>query len=259
MSEPAAEQKEPAVAAGKEQQQGGTEAVEPAAAAQIQRSPFMPGIDSPALSLLSFTQQLRSAEYLAYLAFFIACIIRFNYYISSVGSQLDAMGQTEDATYSTAFGLILPCGLFFNLGLGWALDRYGPVLGLTFVWLLAVLLSALSMVPVLPLQVVTFIVFTLFRGLNFCVMTVFISAVFSFQPLGSLVGMLTAVAGVIGLCNSALLAWALDTPDGVPNFQPVNAFLLAVMLACGLFPIWLARRAGLGSLLSALARGGKPA
>lgn len=226
------------------------------------RSPFMPAVDTASFTSLPFGKQLSTPIYLAYLVFFICCIVRFNFYISSVGAQLDAIGQAEaypggEAPYSQAFGYILPCGLFFNIAIGTLLDRYGPVLGLATLWLLAILLSILAMIPVLQLQVFTFIVFTAYRGLNFCVMTVFLSAIFGFKTLGSLVGVLTAVAGIIGLVNSALLSWALANPQGPAQFLQPNAFLLGLMLLCGLFPMWLARRTGVGSLLQAVRTGGK--
>jgi hypothetical protein len=235
-----------------EEEVGGARAVDagtvapPPSPAAAAHNPFFPGMDLDRLHALPLAKQLTTVEYGAFLAFFCVCLVRFNCYISTVSSQMDVLGQGPDAAYAKIFGFLLPCGFFFDIAIGGLLDRYGPVVGCACVWGTGTLVSVLALVPSLPLQQLTFVVFALFRGWIFCTMAVLLSSLYGFATLPPLIGVLTCVGGLVGLTSNAFNVWATTGVGATAergNYGPPNAALLALMLAAGAFPLWLARRA----------------
>jgi hypothetical protein len=79
-------------------------------------------------------------------------------------------------------------------------------------------------------------------------MSVYLSTVFGYKNLGSLVGVLTTVGGLIGLTQTPLLIWAYAAADpatpSTPNFTAPNLLMLALVVVAFAWPEWLARRAG---------------
>ena len=54
-----------------------------------------PPFDSAKLAPLSFRRQLLSREWLTFMAFFSVCILRFNFFIGTVDTQMTALGQVN--------------------------------------------------------------------------------------------------------------------------------------------------------------------
>lgn len=218
------------------------------------RSLFLPQIPTWKLQQLPLLKQMLQPEFIVYAIFFTATIIRFQFYIGTIHAQLEALHQTN-AVYTKLFGYVLPCGFFSVFAIGFILDHFGPVAGMSSLCALGLLLSILNLVPSLELQPLTFAVFATYRGFLFCNMSVYISTVFGFRYLGSLIGILTTLGGLMGLLQSPLLVWAYaagansnsgsgSTDEAQPDFTPPNLLMLSMMvIACG-WPVWLARRAG---------------
>ena len=236
--------------------QGG-EGAAAAAAAPGQEQPkppppppaFLPGLDTQRLQALPLLQQLTSAEYLGFLAYFCALALRFNYYLSSVATQLGAAGSAADVTlYINALGYLMPTlAIPAVLCAGYVLDAAGPLAGLTLLSCLATLLSALQMVPSLQLQGFTALVFVLFRGTLFSCLSVFLSLLFGFRTLSPLVGSVTCLSGVFSLLTSPLMQWGVAA-----GFAGPNALILALSALSLAFPMWMAVRGGHSSLWAAL-------
>ena len=209
--------------------------------------PFLPALTS--LHALPMWRQMASAEYLAFLAYFCALALRFNYYLASVAAQLGALGPPGSAgPYLDALGYLMPTlAIPAVLCAGGVLDRWGPLAGLTLLSSLATLLSALQLVPSLQLQGLTALVFVAFRGTLFSCLSVFLSVLFGFSSLSALVGVITALSGVFSLLSTPLVQWGL-----LGGFAAPNGLLLALSAASFAFPAWVAVRGGHANLLRAL-------
>jgi hypothetical protein len=225
---------------------------------------FLPAIDAGRLSSSPLLRQMASPEYVVYLLFFATAIVRFQFFIGSLSAQLDALGQV-DAEYSKLFGYILPAGAVSVIPIGAHLDAKGPVVGMAALVGLAVALSALNLVPSLPAQTITFVLFAAFRASLFCNMSVYLAAVFGYRNLGALVGLLTTVGGLIGMTQGPLLVWAYAAggggsggDDAPPDFLPPNLLMLGLTVAGIAWPLWLAHRAGAGPLWRLLCGRGAP-
>ena len=71
------------------------------------------GFDTARLHGCTFWQQLCSAEFVMFAAFFCGCMLRFNVFISSVHPQMEALGQSpagEVRALPAGLGLRLLCG-----------------------------------------------------------------------------------------------------------------------------------------------------
>ena len=168
-----------------------------------------------------------------------------------MATQLGAAGSAADATlYINALGYLMPTlAIPSVLCAGHVLDAAGPLAGLTLLSCLATLLSALQMVPSLPLQGLTALVFVLFRGTLFSCLSVFLSLLFGFRTLSPLVGMVTCLSGVFSLLTSPLMQWGV-----AGGFAGPNALILALSALSLAFPMWMAVRGGHSSLWAALVR-----
>ena len=216
--------------------------------------PFFPSLNIVHLQALSLPRQLLTLEYLGFLVYFSVLSLRFNYFLSTTTSQIDAMeGREEDL--GTALGFFMPTlAIPAVLLAGWFMGRWGPLAGMSLLSSLGVAVSALHMVPSPKLQYLTYILFVFFRGALFSALSVFLSVVFGFSTLGALVGTATAVAGIFSLLSTPLLSWGLAGDGG---FKYPNSLILALTIASFAFPMWMARRGGHKSLLKAIS-GGSP-
>jgi hypothetical protein len=129
------------------------------------------------------------------------------------------------------------------------MDRRGPLAGLVLLSSLSVVVSGLHMVPSPRVQVLTYLLFVLFRGALFSSLSVFLSILFGFPSLAATVGIATALGGVFSLISTPLISWALASNGA---FTSPNALLLALCCATFTFPVWVAHRGGHKSLLAAL-------
>ena len=217
-----------------------------AAAAAAGRGLEGGGFDVAALHALPFSAQLRTVEFCAFAAAFIAWMLRFNVFIGSVHPQMDALGQAPSGDYTRLFGTILPLGFFAQPAIGALLDTSGGTLsGLWALWALGVVFSCLNSWLPLAGQPASFVVFACFRGFLFTNMSSYCARVFGFRTLGRTIGTLVLLGGLVSLLQLALLPWAYaggSGGDGAADFSRVNALLLALCAATVALPLWLTLR-----------------
>ncbi|KAL3888287.1 hypothetical protein ACJMK2_000658 [Sinanodonta woodiana] len=109
------------------------------------------------------------------------------------------------------------------------------VLPLTIVSFLAVLLSALVLVPVQSLLYLIFIILTLFRSFLYSMAAAFLSAMFPSEYFGLLYGIMILCGGVFGFVQFALFTWA-ETYVEAPRHTDI--FLLCLVLVSFLHPLY---------------------
>lgn len=239
-------------------------AAEPSALALPPAAPPAPPLpigrwaDRPAaLASRSFIGQLLTRKWLAFTPFFAVCMLRYNVYLSSVDAQLTSLGQTG-SSYTVIVGIVLPLGIFVQLIVGPVLDRAGLPVAFIILWGLGVLTCILSLIPVLQLQVVTAVAFVAYRAFLFSVMTTYISRMFGYKNMGSLIGSVIICGGSFSMLATPLLVWALSARTS-GDFTGPNALVLALMLAMGAFPLWFWYHSALIAAHTAAKRGGQRA
>lgn len=186
--------------------------------------------------------ELFSMRWVLFTLWFCSNLLRFSYYLSSIGPALAAIEKAQTGSqvggdesrvveYLTIFGSILPLGALCVPFVGVFIDRvstHDSILAVIFVSLLH---SALSFVNVLEAQIATFFLFTLFRSIFFGVATTFAVKLFPPAALGRIYGFTTLVAAGISTLQYPLLDLGLEMDTG---FLVSNVLVCIMTIACGM-------------------------
>lgn len=180
-----------------------------------------------------FRQQVLSWRFIGAVIFTCINILKFNFFFISLNTVLKDLGDSGEA-YTQAFGWISLGGVFAVFVVGTVIDKYGIVAGFWGSNFTGILLSILTLIPSLKLQVVSFFVFVVFRSFLFSVPATFISNEFGFTNLGKLIGVTFMTAGATSFLAQPLLDLGLK-PEG-HDFYPPGGILLALTLLQSIFP-----------------------
>eukprot|EP01138_Halocafeteria_seosinensis_P005627 gb/GECG01005752.1/.p1 GENE.gb/GECG01005752.1/~~gb/GECG01005752.1/.p1 ORF type:complete len:615 (+),score=66.71 gb/GECG01005752.1/:1-1845(+) len=184
-----------------------------------------------------FREQLFTVRFFGGTVFTWINILKFNYFFVSLNSILRDFGD-EDGSYTQAFGWISLGGIFAVFVTGTIIDKYGIVGGFWGSNISGILLSVFTLIPVLQLQVVSFLVFVIFRSFLFSITAAFISSEFGFTNLGKLIGVTYFTGGAVGFLAQPLLQLGLHPSDSEGhNFNVPGAIMLALTLLQTIFPV----------------------
>jgi MFS family permease len=177
----------------------------------------------------SVPQQLCTFDFLLALTFASVHMVRCNFFIMTVDSFLFFLGDT-DAVYANIFSLVMPGGVFMVPFIEATVTRMGILNTLHFTNFLGVIFGVLLLVPSLPIQIITFVVFTCFRAYLYASLNNFIAQTFGLHTMGRIFGFVFTSAAILSLLQypAAVLA------NG--HFTVV----FAISLGIGFIPIFLA-------------------
>lgn len=188
----------------------------------------------PEEEIPTVAESLRRPEFVWITLWWGFNILRINYFIGTVNDQLDS------ETYSSVFFLLFPLGFVGMPFVGHALDTRGFFVVVTTVSLLGILYGILLMVPVLELQVVTFVTIALHRTALFSTSYAFIGRNFHHRIFGRVTGIANLFAAALGFLQYLLVFLAFDVFD--KDFVPTNVMCLVIGLAVCPFSVYLWRR-----------------
>jgi MFS transporter, LAT3 family, solute carrier family 43, member 3 len=180
----------------------------------------------------TFWEQLSSRGFTLFLIFHAIQMVRFSFYIGTAITQLSLMN--DPGKYANIFSIILPVGFFVQFLVGHLLDNYGNCMTITVQYVLSIVFSVLNLIPNLPLQILTFLIFICYRAFIFSNMSSYLIRRFGFKTFGKLVGIAVAAGGLASLLQIPLVLWAVSS-----SFFVVNLLLLSLTVVAGLFPLWL--------------------
>eukprot|EP01138_Halocafeteria_seosinensis_P005628 gb/GECG01005753.1/.p1 GENE.gb/GECG01005753.1/~~gb/GECG01005753.1/.p1 ORF type:complete len:545 (+),score=49.92 gb/GECG01005753.1/:1-1635(+) len=182
----------------------------------------------------TFREQVLTFRFLGGAAFTWINILKFNYFFVTLNIVLEEMGDT-DGTFTEVFGWISLGGLGAVFVTGTIIERYGLVGGFWGSNISGVLLSILSLIPVLELQILTFIVFVIFRSFLFSIAATFFASEFGIDNFGKLMGITFCIGGGFGFLSQPLLIMGLDSFDR--DFTVPGLIVLALTLIQTSFPV----------------------
>lgn len=139
--------------------------------------------------------QLFDWRYLGYLTLFISIVLRMNIILVTNSVVLEHMG--DDGSYARLMEYLLPVGFISSPFLGKFADVYGTVAGSAVLNLAGTIISALWMIPYLPLQGVQMVIFTLYKSCIYSMFFAFLADKFGFRFFGILAGFGGVVAGIV--------------------------------------------------------------
>jgi hypothetical protein len=192
-------------------------------------------------------QQMRSAHFALSMVFGCVHILKSNTYLG-MNKQLlerlgdgDAPGSRENGhLYTTMFVASLPLSSFSIPVIGWMLDKLpftSPSLcemsTFDVVNNLGILHSLLTLVPVLEVQLLSFLVFTFYRAFFFSLISTFNANTFGVNTIGTIQGTVYSTAGIVNLLQYPLLMATNDPGLGDGDFSYLNAAfaILCVLLS----------------------------
>jgi len=148
-----------------------------------------------------------------FVCFYLVHQLRCNLYLGSAKYMLRALGDSDDA-YMAIFTIVLSSAALYIPCISGAIDRLSLATSMQAVNGLALVQGLLTLVPSLPSQVVTFLVFTVLRAALYSLYTVYIARTFGGAKIGTMLGISYATGAVVNLAIPPITALVLVERDG---------------------------------------------
>ena len=190
----------------------------------------------PPLSHLTRRGQLLSDEYIALLAWFSVCVTPAQYYVLSIGWQLERKGD-DAGDYTRAFVILYAASAALAPIGGAVADKYG----VGFAQGLATALTGSSFVVLLsdslPAQIAGMTLYSVGRLFVFALFFSNIGRRFGFAHYGTLVGFGMLTSAVLSMLQYPMFTLAIDE-----SVDWVNASCAVAIAGCLPYTAWLSRR-----------------
>lgn len=190
----------------------------------------------PPLSHLTRRGQLLSDEYIALLAWFSVCVTPAQYYVLSIGWQLERKGD-DAGDYTRAFVMIYAASAALAPIGGAVADKHG----VGFAQGLATALTGSSFVVLLsdslPAQIAGMTLYSVGRLFVFALFFSNIGRRFGFAHYGTLVGFGMLTSAVLSMLQYPMFTLAIDE-----SVDWVNASCAVAIAGCLPYTAWLSRR-----------------
>ena len=175
-------------------------------------------------------QQLWSKEYLGLLIWFSVCIVPLQYYVGTIGFQLEEKG--DDGFYTDLFSITYAAAAVVAPMGGYLADKCS--LGMTHA--LATTLTAASLFILaspasLNAQVLGLICYGVGRMMTFGMYFSNVGKRFGYENYGTLAGLGLLTSAIISLLQYPLIAWAADGHAVAVNVS-CGAMLMAITPYC---------------------------
>lgn len=173
---------------------------------------------------LPWTVQIRSQYFLCMTSFCIVMMLRSNIYLGTVQILLEHYNDDEyNYLFTQLFIAILPFGFVFIHLVDYLLKKYGFATFLNIVSLLGIAYGVIAVIPVLYLQVVTFVLYTAYRAFFYSVVATFNACVFGSKNAGRIHGFMFLLAGIVNIVQWPLMLLIFEYANG-------NVFYLYIAL-----------------------------
>jgi len=161
---------------------------------------------------MDLCRQLRTYEFW----FMVICcsvgILRANLFIGMNPVLLDGLGDHKYHTdaYKQVFNYVLACGFVFIPIIAWCAQLVGLLNSLQIANMIGIVAFAFGLVPLLPVQVLTFIVFTAFRAFLYAIVSAYNLHVFGIGTFGKIQGLMFTLGATINLLQVPIVTWSLE-------------------------------------------------
>jgi len=184
------------------------------------------------LASLPIHKQLATLEFAVILLFSSFELTHSNLYIGTVNginehiARKADMPDEEAVNVNTIVSFIIPLGFMAVPAITCSSKRWGPAGALQVSSLLALGFTAMQLIPVLYLQLVTVCFFAAFRAFLFSTVPAYNSHYFGVLRMGRMQGFCFVAGGLLNFSQKPLVAWTVTTLKG--DYTP----LLLISLTC---------------------------
>eukprot|EP00747_Dinoflagellata_sp_TGD_P033899 gnl/TRDRNA2_/TRDRNA2_136903_c0_seq1.p1 gnl/TRDRNA2_/TRDRNA2_136903_c0~~gnl/TRDRNA2_/TRDRNA2_136903_c0_seq1.p1 ORF type:complete len:435 (-),score=52.71 gnl/TRDRNA2_/TRDRNA2_136903_c0_seq1:229-1533(-) len=193
-------------------------------------------MDVQCVSKLPLSQQLRTLEFGFVLVFCFVNLTRSNMFLGLVKNCLVEFGdeqETPTLLYTTITMWCVPAGIVFVPIVERILSKGGFVRAIDLVHASGMVYTVLQLIDVLPLQVVTAVIYTFYRALFFSVLAAFNFTIFGPDTFGTVAGLMYTFCSLAQPMQIAAVYFTEKAWNG--DYRLLNAVLL-----CSLVLPWLA-------------------
>mmetsp|Transcript_16953 Transcript_16953/g.39502 ORF Transcript_16953/g.39502 Transcript_16953/m.39502 type:complete len:481 (-) Transcript_16953:69-1511(-) len=165
-------------------------------------------------------RQLLTLEFAVILLFSSFELTHSNLYIGTVNgineriAREAGMPDADAVNVNTIVSFIIPLGFMAVPAITCSAKRYGPAGALQVSSLLALAFTALQLVPILYLQLLTVCFFAAFRAFLFSTVPAYNSHYFGVLRMGRMQGFCFVAGGLLNFSQKPLVAWTVQTLDG---------------------------------------------
>jgi len=187
-----------------------------------------------------FKHQFVSGTFLVGILFLSLHLFRINWYIGTLPPQMLTFPGIEHATaelYLDIFALMLPLGGVLSAPvIGAVIDKKGIVFSLVLINTVGLFYGIISLVPILPVQLVTFLLLCVFRPCMYAAMSAFVAVYFGFANFGKLYGSMLSISSAVNLMQYVLIRFVYSLFDGKFIYIDGTLTIVSAMLyMCPLF------------------------
>lgn len=189
---------------------------------------------------LNFREAVCNPVFLAGIIYMSYHVFRLNLYIGTVHAQVSQLTSTAKvaADWTTVFGWILPGSQILAIpAVGWILDTQPTWKIFIILNCIGVVFGAANLIPVLEVQVITFLTDGIFNGFLFAAMSSYNIEIFGVRNFGKLWGCTYLVTGAMTFLLEPLDQFVVNQLHN--NWALPNAILAAGIVLTFSFPMWL--------------------
>jgi len=147
---------------------------------------------------LSLADQLRSRHFAFATIFGVTHIVRSNIFLGTIGDYLAELGDHGTGDVLTQFlSVSLTAGVFEVPLISWIIDRLGALRALHIVNLLGVVSFLPLLIPSLWWQLLSCLLYPLYRGLLYAALTTYMAQTFSAKSVGRTFGCVCLLSALV--------------------------------------------------------------
>jgi len=177
-------------------------------------------------------EQMRTKEYILITLLTSIFMIRLNFYISTTEEQFQTISNDQEGIKNTVqfFNIMLPlAGVLSIMPIGWLLDSFKMYIGFTVLCSMALIFGILSLIPSLPLQFISIIIFVFMRPLLYTSGNDFSTKTFGFKTFGRVYGLMNLISSIVNFGQYAVEYLVVNIFNG--QFTEINiAFTILTSL-----------------------------
>ncbi|KDO24617.1 hypothetical protein SPRG_10149 [Saprolegnia parasitica CBS 223.65] len=162
--------------------------------------------------------------------------LQSSFYFGTVNQTLTNYDDVDEV-YTKAFGWILPAGFVFIPVIDTLVDRFGLPISMLSTTLLSIGYHILAMIHSLPLQILTFLLFTAFRALFYANVATCGATTFGHTNMGKILGTVYSSSAIVALLEIPAAQSANSSETGWNVLYAVS-----LGLAIALVPVILVYR-----------------